>query len=282
MNDPKLTRVDRTIRWFKNNRFWSAVIFLALVIIALNTFTDSVRNLTKLVKGIFYKADIKISASVYLYERGFVLEGSNKTYFYEMRNLATNCSLCKIELKNLPRGRSMTPEPVARIILKFFIENSSETMLSNLRIGLRGLPFQFDKIICTPNVEASLKRESTSSESLSTQVIKISALPPAGKAVISLEIPVDRATYQSLVGIRLAILCPFITSDQLNISPPNIVKLNATEMLKRESELFTGERTFCDEKITGRILGPKEPSIDERYEPLPPAQKCPEGTGGNW
>src|SRR4030042_2121108 len=273
MSNQRPTRVDRIIHWFRNNRVWSAIIFLALVVIALNTFTDSVRNLTKLVKGIVYKADIKMSASVYLYERGFVLEGSKKTYFHEIRNLATNWSLCKTELKNLPRGRSITPEPGARIILKLFIENSSETMLSNLRIGLRGLPFQFDKIICTPNIEASLKRESTSSESLSTQVIKISALAPAGKAVISLEIPVDRATYQSLVGIRLAILCPFITSDQLDISPPNIVKLNAMEMLKRESELFTGERTFCDEKITFRILCPEEPSIDERYEPLPPARK---------
>src|SRR4030042_2243258 len=223
MNDPRPTRVDRTIRWFKNNRVWSAVIFLALVIIALNTFTDSVRNLTKLVKGIFYKADIKISASVYVYERGFVLEGSNKTYFYEMRNLATNCSLCKIELKNLPRGRSMTPEPGARVILKLFIENSSETMLSNLRIGLRGLPFQFNKIICTPNIEASLKLEFTSNESLSTQVIKIPVLAPNGKGVISLESSTDRASYLKLVGTRLSISYPFITSDQLYISPPNVV-----------------------------------------------------------
>jgi hypothetical protein len=48
------------------------------------------------------------------------------------------------------------------------------------------------------------------------------------------------------------------------------------------SVIFTGERTFGDEKIEGRILSPWEPSIVEEYEPLPTAQKCREGTGGNW
>ena len=282
MSHQKPTKVDRALRWWKNLPFIWVVILGCMVITGLATVTISVRFLYDQVRQIVCKTDVRISAAVYVYERGFLLEGTKKTYYYEMRNLATNCSLWRHEIKNLPRGRSETPKPYAKIILKLFLENPSKMTISNLRFGLRGLPFNFDKIICSPNIEASIKRETTSNEALSTQVIIIPSLAPAQKAIISLETPVDRRSYQQRVGIPLTISCPFLTSDQLTISRLNISKMNAMEMVKRESELFTGERTFGDEKIEGRILSPWEPSIVEEYESLPPAQKCREGTGGNW
>jgi len=56
-------------------------------------------------------------------------------------------------------------------------------------------------------------------------------------------------------------------------------------MVKHESDLFAGERTFADEKVEYRLLCPNEPDIEDdkvAYKPLPPAKICPEGTGGNW
>ena len=281
MSDQKPTKVDRAIRWCKNLPFIWQLIVVCVVIISLATITGAVRFLYDQVRQIVCKTDVRISAAVYVYERGFLLEGTKKTYYYEMRNLVTNCSLWRHEIKNLPRGRSETPKPYAKIILKLFLENPSKMRISNLRIGLRGLPSNFDKILCSPNIEGSIKRETTSNEALSIQVIKIPSLAPAQKAIISLESPAGTTSYQGLIGVPLTISCPFLTSDQLTISRLNISKMNAMEMVKRESELF-GERTFGDEIIKGRILGPWEPSIVEEYEPLPAARKCPEGTGGNW
>lgn len=190
MNNSEHTKADKMVRWVKNHRIMSLVVFIGIVVIALSSFTESVRNLTKQVTGMFSKDTIRVYAAVYAYERGDVFDGAYKTYYYEMRNLATNCSLWRAEIKNLQRGRSVTPTPSAQIILKLFLENPSETPLSNLRIGLRGLPFQFDKIFCTPNIECLMKGEATSNEALSTQVILVPSIAPAGKAVISLEAPV--------------------------------------------------------------------------------------------
>jgi len=282
MKNTDHTRYDLIVRWIKNNPFVSILVFIGVVIIALNSFTDSVKNLTKQISEIFSKEDIKIGAAMYAYERAFVFDGKKKTYYYEMRNLATNCSLWRAEA-NFPRGRSITPTPEAKVILKFLLKNASKISLSNLRIGLSGLPYQFDKILCTPNIECSMKHETTSNEALGTRVILMPTIAPAGEAVVSLEAPVDKGTYKKLVGVRLTILLPFVTSDQLVLSQPKASKLNAMELVKKESELFGGKRTFANEKITYRLLCPGEPDVVEpTHDPLPPAKQCATGTGGNW
>lgn len=225
------------------------------------------------------KDNIKTHIAVYVYERGYKLDGEKKTYYYEMRNLANNCSLWRQEISNLCRGRSITPTPIAKIIMKLFLDNPSKILLSNVRVGLRGM--KFENVFCTPNIECSMKSVKTSNEATATQVIMIPSLSPTGKAVLSLETPIDRKTYKE--NTRITVLIPFVTSDQINITQPKLLKFNAMEMIKLESELRTGERTFADERIEYRILCPDEPDIVEhKFEPLPPAKKCAKGIGDNW
>lgn len=270
----------------KKSRIWQAIIALSAIVIGVAAFTDGIESLYIQLKGLFFPPNIELKTSVYVYERAYNFEGPFKLYFMEMRNLASNCSLWKVRYPKLPRGRAATPNPGAWIILKIFIENYSNLELSNLRFGLRGMPIQFDEVENTPNIQASLNYITLSNEGLGSHVINITSLAPRDKAVLGLRKFVNKAEYLDIAKHpKLSIYVPFISADQLKIDKPEIEKLDAMEMIKREAEIFTGERTFVNEKIEFRLLSLNEPDIienDMKDKILPAARVCAEGTGGVW
>jgi len=232
---------------------------------------------------------ISLGIALYIYEKGFILYEQTMTYYTEMRNFVSNCSIYKQQLNNLPRKRTIIPEPGAWFLVKLRLENLSSVPLTNIRLGIYGMPLKFDNIVTTPNIKASLNYESTTNNGLGTYVVNIKSLAPNDTAIITIQSKINNQIYSEFIQKKChSIVFPFIVSDQFKGTGINvkIIKFNASEMLKQEAELFTGERTIVNEKIEYRILDPKEPDIDERfiikYEPLPAATKCPTGTAGNW
>ncbi len=84
----------------------------------------------------FKPTPIHVGVAFYTYERAFVLEGNTKAYFYENRNLVTDCSLRRIE-QPLPKGRAKTPDPQSWVLIKFLLENVTDQRLTNLRLAIR-------------------------------------------------------------------------------------------------------------------------------------------------
>lgn len=232
------------------------------------------------------KPDISIGVALYAYEKAFILREEKKTYYMEMRNLVSNCSIYRAEVKDLPRGRAEVPRPSAWILIKLRLENISPVPLTNVRLGVRGLPLSFSTIGCTPNAKASLSHEFTMNKGLGTYVIVVEALAPNDTAIVTLQNEIDRKGYMdSSTASSHTIVFPFVVSNQFRATGLKIIKFDASELLKQEAYLFTGERTIINEKIDYRLLGPNEPSIVEeltKYEPLPPANECPTGTAGHW
>ncbi len=234
----------------------------------------------------FSKPDLNLGVALYVYEKAFILQDQTKTYYMEMRNLISNCSIYRQEVKGLPRGRSVIPEPGAWILMKLRLENISYVPLTNLRLGLRGMALAFDTFGSTPNVKASISHEFTMNKGLGTDVVIIESLAPGDKAIVTLQAKIDQKRYLELrEAPRHTIIFPFIVSNQFKASNLKVVKFDASEMLKQEAELFTGERTTVNEKIDFRLLGPAEPSVNEElinYALLPPTTQCPTGTTGDW
>ncbi|MFZ5569163.1 MAG: hypothetical protein ACOZF0_02070 [Thermodesulfobacteriota bacterium] len=279
-------KIRAAFKAIKESRIYKIILALSAIVIGVSAFTGGIENLLIQVKGLFFPANIELKASVYLYERAYIFEGPFKLYFSQMRNLASNCSLWKVNYPKFLRGRAITPDPAAWIILKLFIENSSNLELSNLRFGLVGLPMRFNEIEYTPNIQASLNYKTISNEGLGSHIVNITSLAPRDKAVLSLKKLVDKIEYLDIAKRKkISISVPFISADQLKVSKPEVNKLNAMEMVKREAEIFTGVRTFANEKIQFRLLCESEPDIienDMKDKLLPSARVCPEGTGGEW
>jgi hypothetical protein len=266
----------------QSNKYWKKAIkwmtrFLSAILIGL-----AVLYLWQWIN----KPDIKLGASIYAYEKGFILHNQTKTYYIEMRNLANNCSFYRFQVP-LPRGRAEIPEPGAWILLKLRLENTSPVSLTNLRLGVRAFGQNIlDTLSCTPNIEASMSKEFNTKESLSTYVVEIESLSSDDKAIVTLKGSIDKKTYIDITSKpKYTVVFPFIVSDQFKAINLKDIKFNASEMLKDECEMFTGERTTVNEKVEFRLLKPEEPSIVEEEihrDPLPPAKKCPEGTAGIW
>ena len=232
------------------------------------------------------RPDIKLGASIYVYEKAFILHNQTKTYYKELRNLATNCRIYRFKVGPLARGRAEIPEPGAWILLKLRLENISSVSLTNLRVGIRAFSrTRLDTLSCTPNIEASMSKEFNTNEALGTYVVVIESLSSDDKAIVTLKGPIDKKTYIAITSKQIKIVFPFIVSDQFKAFNLKNIKFNASEMLKQECKIFTGKRLLFYEKVEYRLLRPEEPNIIEEeihYDPLPPAKKCPEGTGGNW
>jgi hypothetical protein len=98
--------------------------------------------LVPLVVSWFKPTPIHVGVAFYTYERAFVLEGKTKVYFYENRNLVSDCSLRRIE-QTLPKGRAKTPDPQSWVLIKF--------SLKMLRTSAsRTSAWTLDRLSCAP------------------------------------------------------------------------------------------------------------------------------------
>jgi len=275
-----MTLLQRWWRWFgRQSRLNKVVIvgFLAALVLFL----------VPVVVSWFKPPPIHVGVAFYTYERAFLLEGNTKAYFYENRNLVSDCSLRRIE-QTLPKGRAKTPDPQSWVLIKFLLENVTDQRFTNLRMDIRSpLLRPTTTLFATSNVEATGTLEATANDGLHTYVISIQAIAPMTSVVISVKTPIDETLRQFIYTDhgRMTIQVPFLSADQFGTFPLKVSRLNAMKILNRESVLRTGDETFANEKIEFTMLRADETDLrDENvsYTPLSKAHVCPEGTAGDW
>ena len=243
--------------------------------------------LVPLVVSWFKPPPIHVGVAFYIYERAFLLEGITKTYFYEKRNLVSECSLRRIE-QTMPKGRAKTPDPQSWVLIKFLLENVLDQSITKLRMDIRSpLLRPTTQLFTTPNVEATGTLEATANDALPTYVIALQTIAPMASAVLILQTPIDEKLRQFLYVDhgRVIVQVPFLSADQFGTFPLKISRINAMKILNRESVLRTGDETFADEKIEFTMLHSDEPDLKDEavsYQLLPKARVCPEGMAGDW
>ena len=275
-----MTLLKRGWRWFWQQSWLNKVIIVGVL-------TAAVLPLVPLVMSWVKPPLVRVGVAFYTYERAFLLEGNTKTYFYENRNLVSDCSLRRVQ-QTLPKGRAKTPDPQSWVVSKFFLENVSDQSITNLRVGVRSPLLQLTTtLFTTPNVEAAGKLETTSNDARLTYMIAIAAIAPKTSAVLSLKTPIDEKLRQFIYVDhgRVTLQVPFLSADQFGTFPLKISHLNAMKILNRETVLRTGNEAFADEKIELTMLRSDEPDLKEEdvsYRLLPKARVCPEAIAGDW
>jgi hypothetical protein len=243
--------------------------------------------LVPLVVSWFKPPPVQVGVAFYIYERAFLLAGNTKTYFYEKRNLVSECSLRRIE-QTMPKGRAKTPDPQSWVLIKFLLENVLDQNITKLRMDIRSpLLRPTTQLFTTPNVEATGTLEATANDALPTYVIALQTIAPMASAVLILQTPIDEKLRQFLYVDhgRVIVQVPFLSADQFGTFPLNVSCINAMKILNRESVLRTGDETFADEKIEFTMLHSDEPDLKDEvvsYQLLPKARVCPEGIAGDW
>jgi hypothetical protein len=266
--------------WFRRQSRLNKVIIVGFL-------SALVLFLVPVVVSWFKPPPVLVGVALYTYERAFLLEGNTKTYFYEKRNLVSECSLRRIE-QTLPKGRAKTPDPQSWVLIKFLLENVSDQSITKLRMDIRS-PFlrPTTQLFTTPNVEGTGALEATANMALPTYVISIQAIASMASAVLSLKTPIDEKLRQFLYVDhgRVTIQVPFLSADQFGTFPLKVSRINAMKILNREGVLRTGDETFANEKIEFMMLRSDEPDLKDEavsYRLLPKARVCPEGTAGDW
>ena len=243
--------------------------------------------LIPLVVSWFMPTPIHVGVAFYTYERAFVLDGNTKAYFYENRNLVTDCSIRRIE-QTFPKGRAKTPDPQSWVLIKFLIENVTEQSITNLRMDIKSpLLRPTTTLFATSNVEATGALNATAKDTPVTYGIMLPAIAAMTSAVISVKTPIDETLRQFIYTDRgrMTIQVTSLSADQFGTFPLKISRLNAMKILNRESVLRTGDETFANEKIEFTMLRPDEPNLKDdavSYQPLSNARECPDGTAGDW
>ena len=267
-------------RWFARQSLLNKVIIVGFLF-------AFVMFLVPVVVSWFKPPPVLVGVSFYTYERAFVLDGNTKIYFYENRNLVSDCRLRRVE-QTLPKGRARTPDPQAWVLSKFLVENVLDRSITNFRMDVRSpLLRPTTQLLTTPNVKATGRLDTTAREGLPTYVMSIPTLPPKDSAVLILQTPIDETLRQFIYGdrSRVTVQVPYLSAEQFGTFPLKISRLNAMKILNRESVLRAGDETFAGEKMEFTMLDAGEPDLQDdavSYQLLPKARECPEGTAGDW
>ncbi|NOS82104.1 MAG: hypothetical protein E8D46_15670 [Nitrospira sp.] len=267
-------------RWFKRQSRLNKVIIVSFL-------GSGVLFLIPLVASWVKPTPIHVGVAFYTYERAFQLEGNTKTYFYENRNLVSDCSIRRVE-QVLQKGRAKTPDPQSWVVSKFLLENTTDRSITKFRMAFKSpLVRPTTTLFTTPNVIATGAWETTAPDAPHMYVVSIASLPPMASAVLSLKTPIDEAVRQFIYVEhgRVTVQVPFLSADQFETFPLKISRLNSMQILNRESVLRTGDETFANEKIEVTMLRPDEPDLKEEataYQLLPKARTCEVGTAGDW
>jgi hypothetical protein len=267
-------------RWFRRQSRLNKVVIVGFL-------ASLVLFLIPVIVSWFKPTPIHVGVAFYTYERAFVLEGSTKAYFYENRNLVSDCSLRRIE-QTFPKGRAKTPDPQSWVLIKFLLENATDQPITNLRLAIRSpLLRPTTTLFATSNLEATGVWDSATKDAPGSYVISIPAVEPMTSAVFSLKTPIDETLRQFIYTDRgrMTIQVPYWSADQFGTYPLKVSRLNAMKILNRESVLRTGDETFADEKIEVTMLRADEPDLKDdavSYLPLSKAHVCQEGTAGDW
>src|SRR5258705_7412302 len=172
--------------------------------------------LVPLVVSWFKPPPVHVGVAFYIYERAFLLEGNTKTYFYEKRNLVSECSLRRIE-QTLPKGRAKTPTPQSWVLSKFLLENVSGQDITNFRIGVRSpLLHPSTTVVTTRDIEATGTLDATAQDAPPTYVIAVPVIAASAASVLILKTPIDEKVRRFLYVDRgrVTIQVPFLSADQ--------------------------------------------------------------------
>ncbi len=268
-------------KWFWRQNWLNKIIILGLFATVVPFFLPTV-------VAWFRPTMIKVGVAFYTFERAYHIEGNTKIFFYEKRNLVTNCRLRLIQ-QPLPRGRAKTPDPQSWVLVKLLVENTSDQSITNLRVGIRSPALGLTtELFTSANVQGIGKFETPpNKDTRGMHVLSIPAITPMTSAVLSLKTPIDENLRQFIYEDRrtVTIQIPFVSADQFREYPPIVSRTNALKILNREGLLRTGNEMFADEEIGFTMLDSDKPDLEEKdmsARLLPKARTCSEAEAGIW
>ena len=232
------------------------------------------------------RPEIHVSVAMYTSERGFTLDGTTKATLTRTQDLVANCTLWRFP-PTLHKSSVKVTDLRSWVASKLLLENLSDQRLTHLRMGIvTRLHNTSTELSATPNVEATGMVESSFQDGNHKYMISIASLAPHSMAIFSLQTPMNdnllRVLSQEHITVRLPAV--FLSADQLWNFHPEVTSINASIMVKLETEMRTGERgASLIEKIERTTLTSSDPDlVAEDLSPrlLPTIPDCQEGTGG--
>lgn len=271
--------LKKSWNWFRRQSILSKIAILGL-------FAAFVPFVLPTVVNWFRPTMIHVGVSFYTYERGVQPQGMNTLYFFEKRNLVSNCSIHRHE-QSVPSGRATAPDPRAWVLMKLLLENVSDRGITNLRVGVRSPAInQLTQLLTTPNLVATGQKEAPP-DVKPLYVISIAAVPAESSVVVSLKTPIDD-NLREFIYVKhrpVTIQIPYVSADQFRQYPPIVSRTNVVKMLNREGVLRTRDDASAEEKIQVTTVSSDEPNTKEgdvAYKVLPRAKVCSEAEAGLW
>ena len=267
-------------QWFWQQSWLNKIVLVGLLAVAVPFFLPTVVSW-------FRPTILKVGVAFYTYERASFSEGQTTTYFFEKRNLVTNCSLRRIE-EPVSKGRVKTANPQAWVVIKLLLENASDENITHLRLGVRSPALSpSTQLFASPNVEATGSMATPSRDARPVYAITIDAIAPTTSTVLSLKTPIDDRLRRFIYDDRrtVTIQVPFVSADQFREYPPIVSRTNANKILNREGLLGTRDNMAEDETPAYTVLAPGEPRLEDEkmsYQMLPKTRACSEGEAGMW
>jgi hypothetical protein len=267
-------------QWFREQSWLNKIILIGL-------FAVVVPFILPTVVAWFRPTIIKVGVAFYTYERASLPDGHTQRYFFEKRNLVTNCSLRKIE-ESLPREGAIPPLSQSWVVLKVLLENTSDQNITNLRLGVRSPALNPATLLLTaPHGNATGHMETPARDARRFYLVSIPTIAAGSSLVLSLKTPIDdhlrRFIYVDHRTVTIQV--PFVSADQFREYPPIVSRTNAVKILNREGLLRTETDKAADEALTFARLAPDEPPPPRDgapYQLLPSSRTCPEGEAGLW
>jgi hypothetical protein len=267
-------------QWFWRQSWLNKIIILGLFAVVVPFFLPTV-------VAWFKPTILKVGVAFYTYERASLPDGNTQRYFFEKRNLVTNCSLRKIE-EPVPKEPAILPLSQSWVVLKILLENASDQRITNLRIGVRSPALSpATHLLTAPHVDATGHMETPARDARRFYLISIPAVAAESSLVLSLKTPIDDHLRQFIyVDHRtVTIQVPFVSADQFREYPPIVSRTNATKILNREGLLRTDSDKAPDETLIFTRLDSDNPNPQHGgvpYQLLPKSKACPEGEAGLW
>jgi len=267
-------------QWFWRQSWLNKIILLGLIAVAVPFFLPTV-------VAWFRPTMIHVGVAFYTNERAYRMDGATQTYFFEKRNLVTNCRLRYAE-EPVPIDPPQGPDSQSWVVIKLLLENVSDEHLTDLRVGVRSPAISLNtQVLTAPNLDVTGNIETPPGDARRMYMISIPALASNSSVVVSLKTPIDDSLRQFIYEKRrtVTIQVPFVSSDQFREYPPIVSRTNAVKMLNREGLLRSDEAPLSNETPRGMVSPPDESPQQHRGQPyqlLPPSRNCSEGEAGMW
>ena len=267
-------------KWFWQQSWFNKIVILGLLAAVIPFFLPTV-------VAWFRPTMIKVGVAFYTYERAYEVDGQSRTYFFEKRNLVTNCSLRRVE-RLISNGPVRAPDSKSWVVIKLLLENTSDQAITNLRLGVRSPALGLStELVTSENVTAAGSIETPPRDSRRAYMISVEALPPNASAVLSLRTVIDEGLRKFIYENHrtVTIQVPFVSSDQFHEYPPIVSRTNALKILNREGVLRTDNEMPEIEALAFDALPPDALELGgatPSYQLLPKTRPCSEAEAGIW